>query len=452
LGRLGSSDFLQHVLDTLPTGLYTVDRDGRITSWNRAMETITGYAAADILGESCSVLEGNTCFGVPCASGKDCCSLFTEGRIKDRRCTINTRGGGELSIMKNARLMYSPDGEVLGGIETVTDISGLVELENEVDLLRKEVSGRARYRRIVGNHPLMQRLYDGIETAGSVQSSVLITGETGTGKELVARAVHESSSRKDGPYVRVHCASLNETLLESEMFGHVRGAFTGAIATRKGRFEAADGGTIFLDEIGDISQSVQTKLLRVLQEHEFERVGDNRTIKVDIRVVAATNQDLDALCDEGRFRRDLYYRLDVIPLEVPPLREHASDLPFLVDHFIERLNRTLGRKVRGVTPRAMERLMEYRWPGNVRELENAVEHAFVLARSDVLDIDCFPRPLGYIDKLRGVGPPTAKGPDRAAVIDALEGARWNRGRAAQSLGVSRVTLWKWMKKLGITLD
>ena len=450
LGDLDPADFLGHVLDTMPGGLYTVDTDGRVTSWNRAMEEITGLSASEVLGQFCSFLEGDTCFGGPCSSGGDCCPLFAEGIIQGRRCTIKGRDGRPLSIMKNARLMYSPGGELLGGIEAVTDISSLVDLEHQLAQLRKEVSGRARFGRIVGSHPSMQRLYEMIEMAASVQTSVLITGATGTGKELVAKAIHQSGHRKEGPYVRVHCAALSETLLESELFGHVRGSFTGATANRKGRFEAADGGTVFLDEIGDISETVQTKLLRVLQEHEFERVGDSRTIPVDIRVITATNRDLEKLCDEGRFRRDLYYRLAVMPITVPNLRDRRSDLPLLIEHFIERLNSDLGRSVRGVTPEVMERLMAYHWPGNVRELENAVEHAFVLARSDSLDTDCLPGSV-IEGGSRATGPAAAApGPDLETVQGALDATGWNRTRAAESLGVSRVTLWKWMKKLGIS--
>lgn len=449
LGELDPKDFLGHVLDTMPAGLYTVDPEGRVTSWNRAMEEISGLTAEEVLGKSCSMLEGNTCFGGPCASGGDCCPLFTEGVIQGRRCTIKGRDGQPISIMKNARLMHSSTGELLGGIEAVTDISSLVNLEQQVALLRKEAGGRARFGRLVGSHPSMQRLYEMIEMAAAVQTSVLITGATGTGKELVAKAIHQTSERKDGPYIRVHCAALSETLLESELFGHVRGAFTGATSDRKGRFEAADGGTVFLDEIGDISETVQTKLLRVLQEHEFERVGDSRTIPVDIRVITATNQDLEQLCDSGRFRRDLYYRLAVMPITVPNLHDRPSDLPLLVEHFIERLNSALGRTITGLTPDALERLMEYHWPGNVRELENAMEHAFVLARSDTLTSECFPGSVLGGGPRGGSPAAPGQGPDLAAVQSALETAGWNRTRAAETLGISRVTLWKWMKKLGI---
>jgi len=448
LGSLDPEELIDHVLDTMPGGLYTVDSGGRITSWNRAMELITGYAASEAVGQPCSLLQGDTCFGKSCAGDEQyCCPLFDDGSIADKRCGIRRRDGSRVQVVKNARVMRGPSGEVLGGIEVVTDITNLAQLEQQVEALRNEAAGRVHHRDLIGRHPSMERLFEMIELAGRSDSSVLIQGDTGTGKELVAGAICRASRRREKPFVRVSCAALTETLLESELFGHVRGAFTGAVASRKGRFEAADGGTLLLDEVGDVSMTVQTKLLRVLQEREFERVGDNRPIRVDIRVLAATNRDL--LSMEG-FRKDLYYRLAVIPIHVPALRERASDIPLLVDHFVSRLNRTLGKPIRGVAPDAMEKLISYSWPGNVRELENAIEYAFALARAEEITLETLPPTITS----PVVPPPGGRGgcrdrKDPARIARALDQSGGNRGKAAEALGVSRVTLWKWLRELGM---
>jgi PAS domain S-box-containing protein len=448
--HLDPSELLRHVLATMPSGLFTVDTTGRITSWNQAMEDITGYRAGEMMGKPCAILRGDTCFAGPLANCENRCPLFAGERVEGKRCVIVRRDGSPVPVHKNARLMHGPDGEVIGGIEALNDLSGLLDLEREVARLQSEVTGRCGFRKLVGSHPSMQRLYDLIELASRAHSSVLVQGETGTGKELVAHAIHESSERRSGPFVRVSCAALSETLLESELFGHVRGAFTGAVANRAGRFEAADGGTIFLDEIGDISPNVQKKLLRVLQEREFERVGDSRPIRVDIRVIAATHRDLLVLSDQGQFRSDLYYRLAVIPVAIPPLRARTSDIPQLVDHFVSRLNRTSGRAIEGISSAALERLMGHNWPGNVRELEHALEYAFAVCREPVIGEGHLPPTVAPPRPLRVNNAPTTarKGrPDRSSIEIALRSARGNRTRAAEALGVSRVTLWKWMRAL-----
>ena len=458
LGGLDPRTFVQCLLETTAAGLFTVDRDGQITSWNRAMEELTGYTTAEAIGASCDLMQGSTCFGGPRgAHGEAPCPLFGGEAFVDKRCTIATRWGGERLVLKRARLIYGQDGEVVGGVEAVTDVTDSVALEQEVAMLRREAAGRSRFGRLVGHHPSMQHLYEMIEVAARTPSSVLIQGETGTGKELIAHAIHHASDRRDGPFVRVSCAALSETLLESELFGHARGAFTGAVTTRKGRFEAAHGGTLFLDEIGDVSPAVQTKLLRVLQEREFERVGETRPIQVDIRVIAATNRDLAALAADGRFRQDLYYRLAVIPVEAPPLRRRMSDLPVLVDFFIERLNRSLGRHIRGLSPAALERLTRHSWPGNVRELEHAMEFAFAVTTDEVIGEEALPPILSAArsDRGPGAGADARAGASRRRgrrvsdqeILRALEATQGNRTKAAALLGVSRVTLWKWLKEV-----
>ena len=452
LGTVGADLLLEHVMATMPGGLMTVDVEGRITSWNRGMEQMTGYEASEVLGSPCAMLRGDSCFHGPRGEGRNRCPLFQKGAIEDKRCRIQAKEGNRVTVLKHARVMRDEDGKALGAIELLTDIGGVLDLEDQVAQLRREVTGRSRFGRLVGCHPSMQQLYDLIELASRSDSSVLLEGETGTGKELVAHAIHASSRRRDGPFIRVACAALSEGLLESELFGHVRGAFTGAVSSRKGRFEAAHGGTLFLDEIGDLSDRVQKKLLRVLQEREFERVGDTRTIGVDIRIVAATNEDLLRLAEERRFRQDLYYRLAVVPVRIPPLRDRRSDIPVLADYFIDRLNRAHGRDIVGLDEDAMAQLLSHEWPGNVRELENALEYSFVVARGRRIGKDHLPPALlgagpRVLSRSAPVGRPGRATPGR--IQRALCEVRGNRTKAAAALGVSRVTLWKWMKALGL---
>ena len=477
LGDISPETLLAHILATMPGGVFTVDRLGHITSWNWAMEQLTGYRAEEVLGRSCQTLEGDTCCMGPVADDEHRCPLFASGDVAGKPCRIRHKEGHRLPTVKHARLMRGPDGEVLGGIESLTDVAEVLALEAEVQRLRRE-TGESPLRRLIGRHPTMRRLYDLIDVAAGSRASVLIHGETGTGKELVAHAIHHASERRRGPFVRVSCAALSESLLESELFGHVRGAFTGAVSTRKGRFEEADGGTLFLDEIGDISPDVQKKLLRVLQEHEFERVGDNRPIRVDIRVVTATHRDLRAMVEDGTFRADLYYRLAVFPILIPPLRARVSDLPHLVEALLERLDVPNDRHVVGIARAAMEGLMRYGWPGNVRELEHTLEFAAAVATGPLIEVadlpPCVrgvdpPGPAPLLGQRRSVTEPARSGdpacggfapettrthrrdttltPDSIRAALAIEGGV--RARAARRLGVSRMTLWKWMQRFGV---
>ncbi len=376
---------MEQAMDLLPSGVFFIDDGCRITAWNRQMTEITGYALDEVVGKHCSVLEGDRCFAQPVAgedAGARTCALFKSCSISGKRCRIRRKDGTWVNVVKNARLFYDEKGQVTGGAETVTDITQVVGLEEELSRLRRvssERAGAADFHGYIGRHSSMQRLYDLLATAGPSDSAVLIQGETGSGKGVAARAIHEMSPRRKKAFVRVSCTALSESLLESELFGHVRGAFTGAVSGRIGRFEAADGGTLFLDEIGDVSPRVQTKLLRVLEELAFERVGSNRSIEVDVRVVAATHRDLQAMCAEGTFRPDLYYRLAVIPIRIPPMRERLADVPLLVDHFLHLVSTRMGIENPGISADAMEMLMRYPWPGNVRELLHALEYSVVIS-------------------------------------------------------------------------
>jgi len=317
--------------------------------------------------------------------------------------------------------------------------------EQENVRLRETVAEVVAVPELVGQGSAMQKVFHAIETVGPTEATVLITGESGTGKELVAKAIHQASHRRFNPFVAIHCGALTETLLESELFGHEKGAFTGAQYRKKGKFEVAEGGTVFLDEIGDISLKTQTDLLRVLQEHEITRVGGTRPFKVDFRCVAATNKSLEGLIEEGRFRPDLYYRLNVFRIELPPLRDRREDIPLLVDHFIRKFSLAMNKKITRVSPGAMGLLQQYHWPGNVRELENAVERAMVVASEPELLDEDFTLKLHLAE---GGDARTLEEIERAHILRVLEETGGNKTKAAQILDIDRVTLHNKLKKYG----
>jgi len=327
-------------------------------------------------------------------------------------------------------------------------------LLSEVRLLRQQIREHRGFGTLVGRSPQIQRVTEMISRVAVTDTTILIEGESGTGKELVARAIHDESPRADRPFVPINCSALPETLLESELFGHVKGSFTGATATKKGLFEEADGGTLFLDEIGDTAPSTQIKLLRVLQEREIRRVGSNAPIKINVRVLAATHRTLEELVREGRFREDLFYRLNVVAIPLPPLRDRRGDIPLLAAHFLEVAAKRLGKPVPTLSPEAMDHLLEYPWPGNIRELENAIERAVLLAPQAIL----FPGDLPpSLRRIPASGEPTT-GPsrpmrleevERAHILKTLDELNWNQARAAEVLGIGRNTLWRKLKEYGL---
>jgi len=329
------------------------------------------------------------------------------------------------------------------------------ELCEENDRLKAQLDMRFSPGNIVGCDHRMLKIYDMIESVADSKATVLITGESGTGKSLIARAIHQRSGRHDKPFVEVACGALPETLLESELFGHTAGAFTGAIGEKLGKFKLADGGTIFLDEIATASPSMQVKLLRVLQDLEFEQVGGTETFTVDTRVILATNEDLSTAVAEGRFRQDLYYRINVINIALPPLRDRISDIPLLAEHFLTEVREDANRNVHGFSDEAMGALQRYRWPGNVRELQNVIERAVLLGKSDVIELEDLPAELAASGPV-GVGPigtrtlkEALEGPERQIIREVLEEHNWNRHATAEALGINRTTLYKKMKRLGL---
>jgi two-component system response regulator HydG len=325
------------------------------------------------------------------------------------------------------------------------------QLEEENILQKERLGTRFDFSRIIGTSPAMKKLFETLSMAAPTEATVLLLGESGTGKELVANAIHQNSPRKDNPYVKVNCAALPETLLESELFGHEKGAFTGAIEKKKGRFERADGGTLFLDEIGEMSSPTQTKILRVLQEREFEAVGGTKTIKVDVRIITATNKDLAEEVKQGKFREDLYYRLNVVPITIPPLRERTEDIPLLAKHFLRIYSEKNKRDIKGFGPGVMDAFIGYSWPGNVRELENIVERTVIMSGEDTITLGDLPPgiagPQGEGD--RTPFPTSLRDVERETILKTLNQTGGNRTQAAQILGITRKTLQNKIKEYGI---
>ncbi len=434
--ELKSSD-ARFILDSVADGVFAVDRDWRITYFNKAAERITGFSREEAMGQHCYNIFRASCCQEGCVLRQ---SMETGRDITGLRIDILDRSNKEKPISVSTAVLKDSSGDVTGGVEIFRDISVVEEL-------RREIKKTYRFRDMVSKNHRMQEIFSLIPDVAASRASVLIQGPTGSGKELLARAIHFESARADNPFVKVNCGALPDTLLESELFGHVAGAFTDAKASRKGRFELADGGTIFLDEIGDVSPAMQVRLLRVLQEGAFEPVGSSESIAVDVRVISATHRDLKELAAGGGFRDDLFYRINTVVLNIPPLRERLEDLPLLVEEFLDKFNSLTGKSVRSVSPATMEILMGHEWPGNIRELEHVIEHAFVLVKGETV------RPEHLPPGLRADGPASLLAPiersERSAILDALEENAFDRAKTSQQLGISRTTLWRKMKRYGI---
>jgi len=432
--------FLKQILDSIADGVFTVDLDGRITSFNRSAEKITGFSRGEAIGQHCFDIFRTDI----CQSGCPLNESMKSGRqIVDQPATILTKDGRELPISISTAVLLDESGKILGGAETFRDLSAVEEL-------RRELRDKYSFGDIVSKNKRIQEILAILPDVAESTSTVLIEGPSGSGKELFARAMHDLGPRKDRPYVKVNCSALPETLLESELFGYRKGAFTDARTDKPGRFEVADGGSLFLDEIGDLAPSLQVKLLRVLQEKAFEPLGSSETLEVDVRVIAATNRNLADLVARGEFREDLYYRLNVVRIELPPLSERREDIPLLVDHFVRRFNALTGKDIRGLSREALGLLVRHDFPGNVRELENAIEHAFVLCRGRTIEPRHMPPEITRDQAASSVvRTDTLQDAEAQALRDALERAGGNRERAARDLGIHRVTLWRKMKRHGL---
>jgi PAS domain S-box-containing protein len=441
--------YLKNIIGTMNEGLLLVAPDGTLLMVNKAFEELTGYKAEEVVGRLCTLLHCDACETTLKKDGPAWCSLFEKGQVIKKRCSLIKKDGSCLAVLKNASLLKDDDGRILGAVETLTDISEIERLDREVHHISHQLETKNSFQGIVGDSPVMHKVYQVVQKAALSDAPVIIYGESGTGKELVARAIHLMGRRKEGPFVQLNCAALNEALLESELFGHIKGAFTGAYRHRIGRFEAAHEGDLFLDEIADIPLATQVKLLRVLETKQFERVGDHRPISVDVRIITATNKDLQEMIHTKRFREDLFFRINVIPIHLPPLRERLEDVPLLVNAFVERLRERTGKRISGLSPEAMDRFMSYSWPGNVRELKSALEYAFVIAEKGIIDLEQLPHPL--ISEASRY-PANRKEPaEKIALIEALRKSNGNQSEAARVLGINRVTVWNRMKKHGIDL-
>ena len=440
------------IIDTVQEGLLIVDANGNIQAANSAAERMTGYPIEELLGKSCRILNCTGCKIIGKGPGDQWCGLFSRGAMRDKKCLMTNKDHRVFHILKSASVLKDNNGKIVGAVETLTDVTEKVRQEQKILDLRKTFHLDDGYYGLLGKSEVMRNLYELIDNVSASDAPVIIHGQSGTGKELVARAIHESSSRRDKPFIKVNCAALNENILESELFGHIKGAYTGADRTRIGRFEAAHEGTIFLDEIGDLPLPIQVKLLRVLEDKRIERVGDNEPIYVDARIVTATHKNLEELIQQELFREDLYFRINVFPLHCPPLKERLDDIPIVAQSFIQQNAIKTGKKILGLTPEALNRLSSYSWPGNIRELRNTIEYAFVLCPSGGIDVEHLPPVIGKSEpkdsKEKGVNGKVVS-PGREKLITALKQAGGNRSEAAKILGVSRVTIWKRMKKYDV---
>ena len=458
---LSLEECYETIIQTMAEGVFVVDFSGRLIFANNAMQHFTGYPADELIGRSC-----HDFMECRCDSENDC-AMGSAASLVQKECFVKHRDGRKIPVLRNAKPKHDRAGQVRGIIETITDLTELKKVKRHLEVLEQRDRERVRFHRMIGKSPAMQDVFNLIRLAGASNASILVTGESGTGKELVAEMIHNESRRKKKMLIKVNCSALSENLLESELFGHVKGAFTGAIKDKKGRFEAAHSGSLFLDEISDISPLIQLKLLRFLQEKEFERVGENRTRKADVRIISATNKDLRVLIHEGLFREDLYYRLKVFPIHLPALRERKEDIPLLLEHFVNKFNLETGKQLKGLTGQASALLLDYSWPGNVRELENAVEHAFVVRSEGFIDKEDLPleirdpgvlQPSPDIWKNGSISAdsllPAAESKNKPVVTleeltALLDRFHWNKAAVARYLNINRTTVWRMMKRLGM---
>jgi PAS domain S-box-containing protein len=431
------------ILNSINEGVFTVDMNWLITSFNRAAEKITQVRGIDAIGRPCcEVFHASICENA-CALKQ---TLATGKPMVNIAAHIVTASGRQVPIRLSTAPLLGGDGIVVGGVETFQDLT-------QIEQLRKELESRYTFEDIIGRSPVMLNLFQVMPRIAESDSTVLIAGASGTGKELFARAIHNLSYRKNKPFLAVNCAALPDTLLESELFGYKAGAFTGARKDKPGRFALAQGGTILLDEIGDISPAMQVRLLRVLQEKRIEPLGSIQPVRVDVRVVAATNQNLEDLVREKRFRKDLFYRIRVVQLKLPDLEQRRMDIPILVDHMVAKYNRLKDKDIAGVSEEVLLRLMAHDYPGNVRELENIIEHAFALCRSGLIEMRHLPPELCAGSALAGgafTGAKTLRAMEKLMISEALRRHNGNRRLAARELGIDYSTLYRKIREFKIT--
>lgn len=438
---------LKIILDNLDIGVLTVDRGNHISFFNTMAEKITGFARTDLLGKSCAKVFGPR-FWKDFHNAPD--RIVNENGHFRVETDLTTREGQRIPVRANYVPLKNEEGGVVGGLTTISDLSLQYHYKSAI-------RGQYTFYDMVGRHPEMQKIFEIIPVIASSDATVLIEGPTGTGKDLLAKIIHNASSRAKRKLIKVNCASLPDNLLESEMFGYVKGAFTGADSDKPGRFQDADRGTIFLDEIGDLPLSLQAKLLRVLEDREFYPLGSRKTTKVDVRIISATNQNLGQLVREKRFREDLFYRLNVMRLELPPLRERRGDIPLLISHILKRLRVTRESRAENFSNDAMDVLLNYDFPGNVRELENIIEHALIVCQGEIIGRHHLPLalqqgglPSFVFDEASSPGEAVAIS-EKNMILDVLQKYSWNKGKTAAALNINRTTLWRKIKRYNISL-
>jgi len=435
-----SPERFEAVIHSITDGVFTVDKDWRITCFNPAAEKITGVPKSEAMGQKCyEVFKSNIC--------KDACAMQytieTAHPVVNLMVYITDRKGAQVPVSVSTALFRDNKGELIGGVETFRDL-------RQVEELQKKIGEKYSFEDIISKNKKIREILDILPTVAMSESSILITGETGTGKELFARALHNLSERAGKAFIAVNCGGFPETLIESELFGYEAGAFTGAAKAKPGRFKLAEGGTLFLDEIGDLPSLLQVKLLRVLQEKAYEPLGGVQTQKADVRIVAATNRNLEAMVAEGTFRQDLYYRVNVIKLEIPPLRHRMEDVPLLIDHFLRHFSTLHDKDINGVSPRALNVLMSHNYPGNIRELDNMIEHGCVLCQGGMIRTENLPNWIHQPTETLGADL-SLEEVEKQFIISVLKKNDWNRLATANDLKIHKTTLFRKIKKLGIQL-
>ncbi|MBI5192396.1 MAG: sigma 54-interacting transcriptional regulator [Nitrospirae bacterium] len=434
--------FEKIILNCISDGVLTIDLKGNIEYVNKAMQELLGYPEEVLLGNRCEkFIQSNICASDDCILRR---SLAQKEKISNYESFVVNKEGRRVPVNINTDILYDDTGNMIGIVEVFRDIAQLKEL-------KERLTDLFQFENIITKDRRMKEILSILPSVAQSKSTVLIQGESGTGKELIAKAIHNNSLRKDKPFVAVNCAAIPDTLIESELFGHVKGAFTGAHQDRVGRFELADNGTIFLDEIGDMSFPTQAKLLRVIQEEKFERVGGSKTIILDVRIIAATNKNLLKEVRDGTFREDLYYRLSVFPITLPPLRDRSEDIPILLTHYIEKFNKEMKKNINNISPQAMKVLLNYFYPGNIRELRNIIEHAFVCSLGNTIMPEHLPSELVHETKKLDISPDGASlnNVEKEWILKVLDKSGWKYQAAARELGISRTTLWRKVKIYGL---
>jgi len=433
------------ILESISDGVFTIDsKNWVVTSFNRAAEEITGISRQDAIGKPCSDVFRSSLCGENCALKS---TIESGSSIINKQCYIINAKGRRIPITISTAVLRGENGNVLGGVETFRDLS-------EVEALRNELKEKYSVGNLVSHSSSMRKVFELISAVASSSSTILIQGDTGTGKELMAKTIHNISNRSGKPFIAVNCGALPDSLLESELFGYKKGAFTGAVQDKKGRFALAKDGTLFLDEIGEITPALQVRLLRVLQEKYYEPLGSTKAEYSEARIITATNRNLFELVKKGEFREDLFYRINVIRIDLPPLKHRKEDIPLLISHFIEHFNQLQKKNIEGVSAKALSAIINYDWPGNIRELENAIERAFILCSGSLIENSHLPEEIVgcnvSIDKTTDMI--TVKRiSEKQAILNALKNNNFNRSAAALELNIHKTTLYRKIKQLGISL-